>query len=225
MNMQQTLSNLDKILGTSSTQKVVQMSKADFEAHAVAEVGKAKKDAEEEDKKMGAEKARKRLEFLRATTKLLIAKASWEGGNGTAAIPVYEEGFEPPTELPTETQVTTPAAIGGTAAEGVSYAAAGGAQGYQDAGNGGKASGTTMPASGAGTQGDNSFFANGAVGKALGELAGVLKGFEPSTAAAAPTAAAPDYTWPKDLTHPAFLKEGITKRAEDWGVDTEKSSK
>jgi hypothetical protein len=234
MNMQETLSTLDKVLGIKPP-KIVKMTKAAFEKHVASELQKAKAEAEETDKEKGAAKAKKRLEFLRATMKLAIAKASWEGGNGEAAIPVYEEGYEPPTEMPTEME--RPATFqgdGGTNADGASFASAKGVQSFGDSSMGGAktASGTQVPASGAGTQADGASFAAAggtqSFAKGLEELTATLKSLggqapakQPANEVPAPPQGHVDdpSVWPRDLANPDFLKEGVAKRAETWGTD------
>ncbi len=242
MNIKDTLAKLDTVLGVKAP-TIVPMTKAQFEEHVTSELVKAKADAEEEDpkdaeKKKGAEKAKKRLEFLRATAKLLVAKSSWEGGNdGAIPIPVYEEGYEAPTEMPTDITVPTPPAGNtGTAGDGQSFAAAGGAQGYNDAASaGGKASGTTVPASGTGTQSDTTYAAPGgqtSFAKSIAELTAVMKGLTPAPVTPVEKAA-PKVTghvddpavWSKDLANPTFLKEGIAKRDGEWGTDPWAASK
>lgn len=236
-SMQATLTALDKALGIP-TPKVVRMTKAQYDAHVAAEIAKAKAETEEADKEKGAEKAKKRLSFLRAVTKLLVghrdqvAKASWEGGNGTAAIPVYEEGFEPPTEMPTEAQVSTPPAIGGTAGDGQSVFSNAPPSLDQPSVTP-KSNGTNLPAIGTGTQGDQTFAAQGGTqsfAKAMGELTETLKSLGGAPAAGTPTQQAPaaqqpaaglddPSVWPRDLANKDFLKEGVAKRAEEWGTD------
>ncbi len=233
MNIKATLSKLDEALGIKPV-KTVKMTQAEFETYVTSELTKAKADAEGDDKEKGAMKAKKRLEHLRAVTKLLVAKAegnpetgAWtaSGGENGLSIPVYEEGFEPPTYMPTEEGGDM---LGGkgTQGDGQSFAAAGGAQGYNDAkGTSGAPAGTTMPASGTGTQADNTIFSN-PMQKALGELASVMKGLTPDAAPpAAPVAKAAGAivddpsVWPKDLANKDFLKEGVAKRDGEWGVD------
>jgi len=223
MNMQQTLANLDKVLGTPASMKVVKMTQEQFQAYVASEVEKAKKDAEDEDTAKGAAKAKKRLEHLRAVTKLLIEKGSWEGTNATPAIPVYEEGFEPPTYMPTEQKTGTPPTIGGTAGDGKSV--------FENGFTAPPLNMTAAPGGGpsmtggTGTQADATIFANGPVGKALGDLAETLKGLEKTPAKKADETPADEYVWPRDCADASFLKEGVAKRAEEWGIDTTKSPK
>ncbi len=227
MDIKDTLAKLDTVLGIAPM-KLVTMTKAEFETHVTSELTKAKAEAEDDDAEKKT-KAKKRLEHLRAVVKLLVTKSSWEGGNGSAAIPVYEEGFEPPTYLPTEDGGDM---LGGkgTGADGQSFAAAGGAGGYNDAkGISGAPSGTTVPASGTGTQASGaSFAASGGMqnfAKAVEDMVNVVKSLAPTPPAApAPVAKSTAHVddpsvWPKDLANPAFMKEGIAKRAEEWGGD------
>ncbi len=229
MNIKDTLAKLDSVLGIKEP-KIVPMTKAQFDEYVSGELTKAKAEAEDDDVEKKAS-ARKRLEHLRAVTKLLVAKSSWEGGNGTAAIPVYEFGFEPPTTLPTEESGGNMTGGAGTQADGASFAAGGGAQGYGDAGAAKTSAGAAAPASGAGTQADASFAAGGGAqsfAKSIEGLAEIMKGLAPTTeekkpvekAAPASKAHVDDPSvWPKDLANPAFLKEGVGKRDGEWGTD------
>lgn len=232
MTIKDTLANLDTVLGVPPM-KLVTMTKAEFETHVTNELVKAKADAEEDDTEKKT-KAKKRLEHLRAVTKLLVMKSSWEGGNdGALPIPVYEEGFEPPTYLPTEEGGNMTGGAG-TQGDGQSAFANSGPT-YDQPTAPMTNAGTKVPGSGSGTQADGaSAFANSgptydqpsaAMKSALDGLSTLVKGLAP---AAAPIAkAAPIATghvddpsvWPKDLANPAFMKEGIAKRAEEWGTD------
>ena len=228
MDIKDTLAKLDTVLGIKPM-KLVTMTKAQFDEHVTSELTKAKADAEEGDTEKKT-KAKKRIEHLRAVVKLLVTKASWDGGNGEAAIPVYEEGYEPPTYLPTE-EGGNMTGGSGTQGEGESFAAGGGASGYNDAmsANGGS-SGTNVPASGSGTQTSGASYAAGggaqSFAKSLDNLTAVIKSItapEPAPAAKAAPAVTGHVddpsVWPADLANESFMKEGIAKRAEEWGGD------
>lgn len=227
MNMSEALSELNKAIATSQKPKVVKMTKVQFGEHVTSELQKAKADAEDEDKAKGATAAKKRLEFLRGTVSLLAKAESWTGAaDGVAAIPVYENGFEPPTELPTLAEVSIPPAISGTGGDGQSVFS-NALPSYDQPSVTPSSNGTNVPASGVGTQADDSIFAGGPVAKSLGDLTEALKGLgfgtTPTAQAAAPQAPAAGLddpaVWPRDLATKDFLQAGEVKKAEEWGVD------
>ena len=126
MNFDDTLKQIDAALAAPA---MVPMTKAQFDAYVADQIAKAKKD--EDDCADPAKKkatSRKRLEALRSVV-ATVAKASWEGANGTMSIPVFEEAnLTAKTEESDTTVQTPPAGNSGTQADGASYAAPGGAQ-------------------------------------------------------------------------------------------------
>ncbi len=214
MDLTKTLDALDSMLAAPKT---TDMTKDQFEAYAVDQVNKAKAEAKDDKK----DEAKKRLTHLRATVASLAKAEVWEGGNGTAAIPEYDHGFEDTTRKTevSETEVKTPLA-GNTGTQGDGnppFANPGDLNGK----NPQTASGTTMLAEGTGTQGDNPGPFTSGVGKALADLKSVIGGIVKPVAKAAP-AAAPAFQWPSDLTDKEYVKEGVAKRAPDhWGTDAE----
>lgn len=218
---------LDMLNATLAGPKVTAMTKAQFEEYAQAQIAKAKEESDED-----AEKSKKRLAHLKSTMDTL-AKAegtpltgAWTGDNGTALIPEYEMGVEDSTRKGerSETEVSTPPAGNqGTAGEG-SSAFSNGAPTYDQQPQGFSASGTNMPGSGSGTQGDNTIFQDGtAIGKSLEEIKKKLAGVQPAPVTTTKAAAPPpkqDYAWPSDLANEEYLKDGVLKRAPDhWGPD------
>ena len=189
------IAKLDADAATILDPAPVVMNKAKFSAYYTDQIAKAKKEAEDEE---GAKKAKKRLDALAKATEVAKAADDWAGGNGTAAIPVYEGGYESDLTVRAEQSDKT----------------------------------VTMESLG---QGDGAgVFANGAqTFKALSD------GLKDIGALATPAAKAKDdedekkkadakkadesFAWPSDVNSPSFMKEGIAKRAEQWGLDNAKS--
>lgn len=120
--MTETLANVNKILDEIDPKgpTVKAMTKEQFIAYAKSEVEKASKEDEE--------KAKKRLDVLKAVIETL-RKAAWEGTN-EQMIPIYEEPNLTAKTDESDSSVATPPGPGGTGADGASFAAAGGAQSF-----------------------------------------------------------------------------------------------
>lgn len=214
MNMKDILSKLDATLGP----KTVPMTKAQFETYVKEQIAKAK-DEEKDD----AEKAKKRLSALRDVVSHVVAKGSWEGAAGTALnIPVYDEGYEKPTTMPTEESgnmqgggETMGAGSGGNfSSNGVPAAAGGGAAAGGEGGPSMLGGGETMgPGSGGNFSSNGVTKAIADLEKMVGELAAPAK---EKTEKAAPASA---FAWPNDLSNDEYLKTGIAKNAPEWGLD------
>lgn len=231
MDFKDTLAKIDAALGPKT---ITFKSKTEAEAYVAEQLAKAKEETEEEDTKKGEAKARKRMTHLRANLETL-SKASWDGQSNAITIPVYDMpgGFDNvDAELTQKEEKTPPAGNSGTQGAGAPIAGAGGAQSFGDAvsnGGGGGQGGT--PKIG-GTAGDGSSFAapGGAqsFAKSLGDLNKALEGLSGKTPEAPKTqtqknAPADDYTFPRDMAQPEYLKEGVAKRGVEWGTDVEKS--
>lgn len=246
MDLAKTLASLDQMLTPGP--KLTPMTKAQFEGYVQDQLAKAKaemdEDADEAKKPAapgappppGAGKAKKRLAHLQKTMHALTKAegtplvGAWTGDNGTALIPEYDYGFEDTTRKTevSETEFPTPPA-GNTGTQGDGGPFSNGEPSYAQPPQPFAAAGTTVPGSGAGTQTDNSIFAQGdaVIGKNLSEIAKMLGSVQPPKAPpAAPVKKADAFNWPKDLADGEYIKEGVNKRAPDhWGGDTETSAK
>ncbi len=120
MSMKEILTKLDEMIAEEPAQpKTVEMTETQFLTYVKDEVTKAKAEKDKEKKK-------KRLGALRKLVASQVQKSSWEGGNGTAAIPVYTD----PDQLqPTEESGMKMEGGGPTMADS-SFAGAGGAQDF-----------------------------------------------------------------------------------------------
>lgn len=108
----ETLASLTKTLDTIDPGAPVTkaMTKEQFIAYAKGEVDKAAKETEE--------KAKKRLTALKASV-AFVQKASWEGTN-EQLIPIYQEPNLTDKADESSTDIATPPAPSGTAADGAS---------------------------------------------------------------------------------------------------------
>lgn len=239
MDLKDTLAKLDAFLAPAPQPQPTTMTKAQFDAYVAAQIEKAKKEySEEEDKKKGAKKARKRLEILR---NLVATVAKTDFGQGAPGlfgdegvkIPVFAEADISRFAEMSESEQATPPAPGGLMADGQSFADPRGQTDWNVThGTGGPSGGANLPAIG-GTAGDpsphwaaqggQSDFAKSldALKKTIDE---VIPTQQPAAAAGAPRTepTAADFAWPSDLaaTEEIIGKEAVTKRApESWGKD------
>jgi len=190
------LSELDTVLKEAPAAQ--DMNEQQFEAYVQDQVAKAKKDAEDDkDAETGKKKAKKRLEHLRG----VVAQLQKDFGDGggwtgttTVSIPVYEGGFTYGENL------TVKADQSETTINALAIAGASNQAGTFGMSNG------------------------GAIAKSLEGLDSLLGEKKVETKKADETAPAPRFQWPGDVAAKDFMKEGVVKRAEQWGTDDTKSS-
>ena len=93
------------------------MTETQFNAYAEEQIAMVKADmaCDDEDKK---KKAAKRLQALKSTLQAVAKAGAWEGSNGTAMIPIYEEpNLTAKTEESSTEHTTPPAGNVGTQAD------------------------------------------------------------------------------------------------------------
>lgn len=197
MDLNALLKTLDSALAPTSAAAVQHMTQPQFEAYAADQIAKAAKEADAEDDKE-KKKSRKRLEHLRAVTADVL-KASWDGDNGTQAIPIYQEpGLTADSEYSETTMQIPLPGNQNTMADGVSTAAPGGTQNFAKS------------------------------LEALAKSVDSITGAAPSAAPRTETTKADkvnDIEWPGSMSDREYLKTGIAKNAGTWGRDNEAPSK